>query len=89
MSGVINWYGRNNNRIYKGYRNNPNLYSIPAGTYTVEETYAPEGYYNDRQNISARVITASTVTATKLDKDGKFIKETSLSEIRNRLHNKF
>ena len=44
---------------------------IPAGTYTVEETYAPEGYYNDRENISARVITASTVTATKLDKDEK------------------
>lgn len=44
---------------------------IPAGTYTIEETYAPFGYYNDRQNISARVITASTVTATKQDKDEK------------------
>ena len=44
---------------------------IPAGTYTVEETYAPEGYYNDRENISARVITASTTTATKQDRDEK------------------
>lgn len=33
MSGVINWYG-NNNIIYRGYRNNSSLYSLPAGTYT-------------------------------------------------------
>ncbi|MBR2784645.1 MAG: hypothetical protein IKD74_01485 [Clostridia bacterium] len=48
-----------------------NFSDVPAGTYTVEETYAPEGYYNDRENISARVITATTTTATKLDRDEK------------------
>jgi len=33
MSGIINWFGRNNRIIYRGYRNS-SLYSLPAGTYT-------------------------------------------------------
>lgn len=33
MSGVINWFGKNDHIIYRGYRNS-SLYSLPAGTYT-------------------------------------------------------
>lgn len=42
---------------------------LPAGTYTITETSAANGYFNDKVDISAKVITGITITANKTNKD--------------------
>lgn len=44
---------------------------LPAGTYTVSETNAADGYYNDRVDISVNVVTAITTSASKSNRDAK------------------
>ena len=44
---------------------------LPAGEYTIIETSAPYGYYNDRVNVKANVITGITVTSEKSDNESK------------------
>ncbi len=44
---------------------------LPAGTYTIEETSAAYGYYNDKVTISQRVITGITVNTSKSNKEEK------------------
>ena len=42
---------------------------LPAGNYTIEETNASYGYYNDRVVITQRVITGITVNTSKSNKE--------------------
>lgn len=44
---------------------------LPAGTYTVTETNATDGYFNDNVEVSAKVITGITVTANKTNRQVK------------------
>ena len=44
---------------------------LPAGEYTITETSAAEGYFNDRTSVSANVITGITVNAQKTNKESK------------------
>ncbi|MGN1012652.1 MAG: SpaA isopeptide-forming pilin-related protein [Clostridia bacterium] len=44
---------------------------LPAGTYTVTETSAANGYFNDRVDISVNVITGITISANKANKESK------------------
>ena len=44
---------------------------LPVGNYTIEETSAAYGYYNDRVNISQRVITGITIPVSKSNKEEK------------------
>ena len=44
---------------------------LPAGEYTITETSASEGYFNDRVNLNANVITGITVNAQKTNKESK------------------